>query len=158
VSVGSAGGAGGAAHVWVRSRGAASVAAVDGMAYSSRAVGQRRGIGQARRVRLVCLVVRIELMMGRERGRGSRRRRHGGAAARRSTMGVGPLLSLAGRATRRSAGRLVNRTLQRVRVSVQAVCGRGRLVVRAAVVARSPSRGARRSGRCWLAVRRWRLW
>lgn len=81
----SAEGARGAARVWARvggAAGAAGVAGVHGIAYARGAGGERGGIGQAGRVGLVCLVVGIELMMGRERGRGRRGRRHGGGAGR----------------------------------------------------------------------------
>ena len=74
----SAVGARGSADIRSRIRDAASVAVVHGIAYSSAAIRDLVGIGQAG---LVCLVVRIELVMGREGCRGSGRRGHG---ARRS--------------------------------------------------------------------------
>jgi hypothetical protein len=69
-------------------RGAASVAVVHGIAYPSRTVGKLR----IRQVRLVCLVVRIELMMGREGRRGCGGCRHGCGPFRRVRTDVETLL------------------------------------------------------------------
>lgn len=70
-------------------RGAASVAVVHGIAYPGSAVRELR----IRHVRLVCLVVRIELMMGREGSRGRRGRGHGAGEARREVRtALGTLL------------------------------------------------------------------
>jgi hypothetical protein len=70
---------------------AASVPVVQRVAYPSRAV-RCVGIGD---VWLVCLVVRIKLMVGRERGRGSGGRRHC-VVSRRAKADVETLLLFAG--------------------------------------------------------------
>jgi hypothetical protein len=88
----------GPAHLAV---GAASVAVVQRVAYPRRPVGELgvRGAG------LVGLVVRIELMMGRERGRGRRGRRHGwGLLAASVVWRRGAAASASGRVEHVAAG------------------------------------------------------